>query len=294
MRHPQRANRVWASFVAILLSVCFCAQSSFAQDQAPPSFSPEQLDRIVSRIALYPDPLLEQILTASTFPDQIPPAADWADQHHQLYGEELSKAIEEDQLPWDPSVQALLPFPSVLDTMASDMNWTNDLGNAVLAQRADVLDAVQRMRRKARDYGYLRSNPQVVVSGGPYITILPVSPAFVVVPAYDPLIVFAPPRPGFVVGAAVGFGFGVAIGTWFRPWGWGSSRIYWDRHEFFVNNARWERTWVNRRVYVHPYPGVHRYEAGRQVEHHELVRRSEAEREAAHRGHEVHEEHHHH
>jgi hypothetical protein len=113
-------------------------------------------------------------------------------------------------------------------------------------------------------------------------------------PAYDPLIVFAPPRPGFVLGAAIGFGFGIAIGTWFHPWGWGASRIYWDRHEFFVNNARWDRTWVNRRVYVHPYPAVHRYEPARRVKHHEVVHRSAAEREAARHGHEVHEEHQHH
>lgn len=117
-----------------------------------------------------------------------------------------SPAINEDQLPWDPSVLALLPFPSVLDEMASDMNWTTDLGNAVLAQRPDVMEAVQRMRQKARDFGYLRSNGQILVSGGPYIGIEPVDPAFVVVPTYDPLIVFAPPRPGFFVGGAIGFG----------------------------------------------------------------------------------------
>jgi len=125
-------------------------------------------------------------------------------------------------------VQAPLPFsfPSVLDTMASDMNWTNDLGNAVLGQRPDVMDAVQRMRQKAKDYGYLRSNERIVVSGGPYITILPANPEFVVVPAYDPLIMFAPPRPGFVVSAGISFGFGVTIGAWFRPWGWGTSGFY--------------------------------------------------------------------
>jgi Protein of unknown function (DUF3300) len=293
MRHPQRKKSIWTTLLACIVSICFLAQTSLAQNAPPPAYSPEQLDKIVSRIALYPDPLLAQVLTASTYPDQIPEAAQWADEHHQLTGQELANAINEDQLPWDPSVQALLPFPSVLDTMASDMAWTNDLGNAVLAQRPDVMDAVQRMRQKAKDYGYLRTGPQVVVSGGPYITILPVNPAFVVVPAYDPLIVYAPPRPGFVVGTAIGFGFGVAIGAWFRPWGWGSTRFVWGSHAWFVNNVRWDRTWVNRRTYVHPYPGVHRYEATRRVEHHELVKRSEAERRAAREGHEYHEEHHH-
>ena len=299
MRNFALARKIYSTSIAFLLTITLLIPAAFAQapaDQAPPpSFSPEQLDKLVSRIALYPDPLLAQVLTASTFPDQIPDAARWADEHHYLTSEELSKAINDDQLPWDPSVLALLPFPSVLETMASDMNWTNDLGNAVLAQRPDVMDAVQRMRQKARDFGYLRSNGQIVVSGGPYIAIEPVDPGFIVVPTYDPFIVFAAPRPGFFVGGAIGFGFGIRIGAWFRPWGWGATRIGWGEHAVFINNVRWERTWVNRRVYVHPYPGVHRYAAGgpARAEHHELIQRSAREREAARAGHPHEEEHHH-
>src|SRR5580693_10365545 len=115
----------------------------FAQ-APPPSFPPAQLDQLVQRVALYPDPLLAQVLSAATFPDQIGDAAKWADQHHYLTGDALAQAITGDQLPWDPSVQALLPFPSVLDMMASDMNWTSQLGNAFLAQHQEVMDAVQR------------------------------------------------------------------------------------------------------------------------------------------------------
>jgi hypothetical protein len=299
MRNFALARKIYSTSIAFLLTITLLIPAAFAQapaDQAPPpSFSPEQLDKLVSRIALYPDPLLAQVLTASTFPDQIPDAARWADEHHYLTGEELSKAINDDQLPWDPSVLALLPFTSVVETMASDMNWTNDLGNAVLAQRPDVMDAVQRMRQKARDFGYLRSNGQIVVSGGPYIAIEPVDPGFIVVPTYDPFIVFAAPRPGFFVGGAIGFGFGIRIGAWFRPWGWGATRIGWGEHAVFINNVRWERTWVNRRVYVHPYPGVHRYAAGgpARAEHHELIQRSAREREAARAGHPHEEEHHH-
>ena len=302
MRNLVHAKRLYSASIALLLAIALIVPAAFAQqpppqDQAPPpSFAPEQLDRMVSRIALYPDPLLAQVLTASTFPDQIPDAARWADEHHYLTGEELAKAINDDQLPWDPSVQALLPFPNVLDEMASDPNWTNDLGNAVLAQRQDVMDAVQRMRRKARDYGYLHTNQQIVVSGGPYIEIEPVSPAFIVVPTYDPLVVYAAPRPGFFVGGAIGFGFGIRIGGFFAPWGWGATRFGWGEHVLIVNNRPWGRTWVNRRVYVHPYPGVHRYAAvgPARVEHHELIQRSAHEREAAHAGREREEEHHHH
>jgi hypothetical protein len=150
--------------------------------QAPPSFPPPQLDQLVARIALYPDPLVAQVLAAATYPNDIPAAAQWADQHHYLTGQALASAISADQLPWDPSVQALLPFPSVLDMMNSDMSWTTQLGDAFLAQQQDVMDAVQRQRAVAQRYGYLRSNGQVVVSGGPYITIMPVNPGFVVVP----------------------------------------------------------------------------------------------------------------
>jgi hypothetical protein len=181
-------------------------------------------------------------------------------------------------------VQALLPFPSVLDMMASDMAWTNDLGNAVLADRPSVMDAVQRQRHIAAQYGYLRSNAQVVVAGGPYITILPVNPAFIVVPAYDPRIVFFAPRPGFFVGGAIHFGFGISIGAAFAPWGWGATRIGWDSHALFIANHPWERTWVNRGVYAHPYAGFHAYAGPRGAEQHELIRRSPAERNAAREG----------
>src|ERR1700720_2788821 len=165
------------AFLPVVMALV--ATPIFAQDRGhPPSFAPDQLDHLVSRVALYPDPLLAQVLAAATFPDQIPDAAKWADQHHYLRGAELANAINEDRLSFDPSVQAVLPFPSVLDMMASDMNWTSDIGNAFLADRQDVMDAVQRMRQRARDFGYLRSNGQIIVSGGPYIEIAPANPAF--------------------------------------------------------------------------------------------------------------------
>src|SRR5271170_2926676 len=208
MRYFERKAKLTIAILAFVFMIGWSATRAIAQDSGqapppppadqasqtpPPSYSPEQLDKLVSRIALYPDPLLAQVLAAATFSDQIPDAAKWADEHHYLTGDDLAKAIAADQLSWDPSVQALLPFPSVLDTMASDMSWTSDLGNAFLAQRQDVMDAVQRMRQKAKDFGYLRSNDQIAVSGGPYITIDPVDPAYMWIPAYDPLLVFGPP-----------------------------------------------------------------------------------------------------
>jgi hypothetical protein len=259
--------------------------------QAAPVFAPPQLDQLVQRIALYPDPLLAQILAGATYSDQIPEAARWADQHHYLTGQALASAITGDQLPFDPSVQALLPFPSVLDMMASDMNWTRQIGDAFLAQQLDVMDAVQRDRRRARDFGYLRTNGQIIVGGGPYITIDPVRPDYLVVPYYDPAIVFVAPRPGFVVGGAIRFGFGVTIGTFFRPWGWGVSRFDWGAHAVFINNSPWRRNWVNRAQYVHPYEGVRRFSGPSPAEAHALHERSAPEREAARRGEHREEEH---
>lgn len=258
-----------------------------AFSQPPPQFGPPQLDQLVQRIALYPDPLLAQILAAATYPNDIPAAAQWADQHHYLTGQALANAIQGDQLPWDPSVQALLPFPSVLEMMNSDMNWTTQLGNAFLADQQAVMDAVQRERALAQRYGYLRSNGQLVVSGGPYITIAPVNSGYVVVPYYDPAVVFFPPRPGFLVGGAIRFGFGINIGGFFAPWGWGGVRFDWGRHDVFIANARWGRTWANRGAYVHPgYAGFRRPEprAVRPAESHRLEPRSEPERRAPREG----------
>ena len=305
MRHSKFTTKLLAALLGATLLGAWLPSLALAQDQPsqdrvptqdqapPPSFTPDQLDNMVSRIALYPDPLLAQILAAATYPDQIPDAAKWADEHHYLTGDALANAITGDQLPWDPSVQAMLPFPSVLDMMASDLNWTSDIGNAFLAQRQDVMDAVQRMRQKAKDFGYLRTNQQVVVSGGPYIEITPVDPAFMCVPYYDPLVVFAAPRPGFFVGGAIGFGYGVSLGIAFRPWGWGFDRFDWGHHVVFINNRPWGRVWGNRGVYVHAWgPGVRRWDAGRRVESHELIRRSPREREAPRGGHPRVEEHH--
>jgi hypothetical protein len=290
-----RIGSTIASLVLLAMTVCGMALPATAQD-GPPQYSPGELDRMVSRIALYPDPLLAQTLAAATFPDQILDAAHWADQHHYLSGDQLAQAISSDQLPWDPAVQALLPFPSVLDMMARDMDWTSSIGNAFMAQEPDVMAAVQRMRYHAREFGYLRSGPEVIVGGGPYITILPVRPEFICVPYYDPAVVFIAPRPGFFIGAGISFRFGVTLGPVFRPWGWGYNRFAWESHTVFINNARWGRTWVNRTTYVHPYTIrreviVHRDVVVHPVERHELVERSERERSAERFGHPRVEEH---
>jgi len=226
-----------------------------AANGQPPLLPPQQLDQMVASIALYPDGLLAHVLTAATFYPQVPEAAGWANQHAYLKGDALARAIREDNLPWDVSVLALLPFPQVLSQMAQYMQWTQQLGDAVLAQRGDVMDAIQRLRARANQEGYFRDPEfvryeQVQVEGPGLIEILPVGPAYYV-PYYNPQIFFVPRRPGFY--GVFSFGPAVSLGVGFAPWGWGSGAFGfgWHEHAIIVGGNRWDRGWRDR-VVVRP------------------------------------------
>ena len=161
---------------------------------APPyaQQTPEQLQRLVAPIALYPDSLVAQILAASTFPEQVVEADRWVQAHPDLRGADLGKAV--DQEPWDPSVKALSAFPSVLGNMDKNLSWTSSLGDAYYNQEQDVMDAVQVMRRKAQDTGNLKTTPQQnVTEQDSAIDIAPADPDLVYVPAYDPWLVYGYP-----------------------------------------------------------------------------------------------------
>jgi hypothetical protein len=119
--------------------------------------SPDQLDNLVAPVALYPDPLLSQALAASTYPLEIVEASQWFLQNGNLQGAQLMNAAKQQN--WDPSVQALVAFPDALRLLGNDVRWTTDLGNAFLAQQADVMAAVQSMRERARVNGRLNTTP---------------------------------------------------------------------------------------------------------------------------------------
>jgi hypothetical protein len=142
------------------------------------------------------------------------------------------------------------------------------------------MDAVQRMRQEAYNYGYLQNGPdvRVVVAGPGDIQILPASPGYYYVPYYNPAIVFRRPRPGFYVNGAIRFGPGITIGAAFAPWGWGGVGFGWREHTILVDHRPWDRDWRNRGRYVAPY--AYRRPAGPEVEHHEV--RREPERRAYH------------
>jgi hypothetical protein len=217
--------------------------------QAPVELlAPDQLDNLVAPIALYPDQLLGQVLAASTYPLEIIEAQQWLQQNRGLQGPRLIEAARQQN--WDASVQALVAFPDVLTLLTSDIRWTTDLGNAFLAQQADVMNAVQGMRARAQQNGRLSSNPQQAVTvdnqdGQSAIQIQPANPQVIYVPTYNPAYVWGPPTYGAypALGYGPGYGFlygaGVFLGGLFSGflsfggWGWG---LNWLAHGLFLNN----------------------------------------------------------
>jgi hypothetical protein len=238
-------NRIGQSIVAVLcaLSLAPGDLSVYAQptplqngsaDQAAPRIPDDQLDSLVAPIALYPDPLLSQVLVASTYPLEIIQLQQWLGKHQDLRGEALVAAVEKEN--WDPSIQAMAALPDAVKRLAEDIKWTTDLGNAFLAQQSDVMDAVQRMRQKANGAGNLKSNEQMnvetkVVETKTVVVIQPANPQIIYVPTYNPVIVYGPPvypyppiyypPPSYyAAGVVFAFGVGVAVGSYYRG-GWG-------------------------------------------------------------------------
>ena len=235
--------------IALALLACTLCLPISAQAQ----YSHTELDTLVASIALYPDPLLVQVLTASTCGGQIAPAARFAMSHRNLQGQALAVAIERANLSFDPSVQALIPFPDVLDMMARYGAWTNQLGEAMQYQKNDVLDAIQRLRRKAYNFGHLQTNEVVTVYADRAIAIQPTHLDYVFVPVYNPGVVYYSPARGRVY---VNFGPGVLLGTFFGEWGWGSCWFDWGYRAMYVRNYDW---YYHRDIPRHPRHFVPRH-----------------------------------
>jgi hypothetical protein len=211
------------------------AQAASPQDQAA-KIPPDQLDSLVAPVALYPDPMLAQTLAASTYPLEVIQLQQWLVKNPALKDKALADAVMKQ--PWDPSVQALAALPEVVKRLADDIQWTTDLGNAFLAQQSDVMDAVQRMRKKAQGTGNLKSTEQQkvetkVIESKSVIVVEQANPQVVYVPSYDPVVVYGPPiypyppiyyPPAgyYAAGIAISFGVGMMMGAaWGGGWGWG-------------------------------------------------------------------------
>ena len=248
--------------VAVIGSLMLVSGGGWLKAQQPPAvpppdqaLTPQQLQDLVAPIALYPDPLLGQILVAATYPLEVVQAYQWLQQHPGISGDALKQAVQQEN--WDPSVQALAVFPDVLKRLNDDVTWTTNLGNAFLAQQADVMDAVQTLRQRAQQSGKLNSTPQETVSeapqqsGPPAIEIEPADPDVMYVPVYNPVWFWGPalyyPYPAWfwppapIGGIYFGFGPGIRIGAFFGAgwggwggWGWLPG---WGGHTIIVNNT---------------------------------------------------------
>jgi hypothetical protein len=245
-----------------LLALALTPSAGFSQVPQPvpgpvdtgepiPVLSTNQMDGLVAPIALYPDPLISQILVASTYPLEVVEAYQWLQRNPGLTGPALTQAAAEQN--WDPSIQALVVFPDVLRRLNEDVSWTTNLGNAFLNQQADVMSAIQRMRLSAEQSGKLVSTPQQQVittteADQPVVEIVPANPEVIYVPVYDPAWVWGPPvyypyarwyyppvRSGlfFSVGIGVGGFFGGGWHGW-GGWGWHPG---WRNHTVVVNNT---------------------------------------------------------
>ena len=245
----------------LLVSLTFAQQPAGTQSvatatqQAAPLLSPDQLNNLVAPVALYPDPLLGQVLAASTYPVEVVEAQQWLQKNGNLNGAQLMDAAKQQN--WDPSIQALVAFPDALKLLSNDIRWTTNLGNTFLAQQADVMSAVQGMRARAQANGRLTTTSQQVVTTDTQdnqsaIEIQPADPQVIYVPVYDPAYVWGPPAYGaypdlwYPDGFGFGFGFepGIYIGSFFPGWGgwggwgWGCG---WFGNGLFVNTGFFNR-----------------------------------------------------
>ena len=226
-----------------------------ATEPAAAKLPPDQLDALVAPIALYPDSLLAQTLVAATYPLEIVQLQQWLVKNPGLKDKALVDAVAKQ--PWDPSIQSMAAIPDVVKRLADDVQWTTDLGNAFLAQQGDVMDAVQRMRKKAADKGALASSEQQkvetqVVGEKTVIIVESANPEVVYVPSYSPTVVYGPPvypyypyppiyYPPYPPGAAlVTFSFGVMVGAAWGGYcchaGWGGNDIDIDVNNNFNRN----------------------------------------------------------
>ena len=228
-------------------------QSQQSQSEpVEPLLKPEQLDALVAPIALYPDSLLANVLAASTYPLEVVQADRWLTARKNMKGDQLRSEV--DKQAWDESVKALTSTASVLSMMSEKLDWTKGLGDALLAQQSDVMDAIQRLRSKAQANNKLTTTKQQKVSvqqqeNKQVITIEPAVPNEIYVPYYDPAVVYgtwpyadyppyyfaAPPYIGAgVVAAGIAFGTAFAIARWGNYWGGGCN---WGNNNFFINRS---------------------------------------------------------
>ncbi len=233
---------IWILVFSITLPAGVFAQGS---NTTVPEFRQEELAQMLAPVALYPDPLLVQMLMAATYPLEVVEAARWTNANQNMKGDQLASALE--QKGWDPSVKSLVNFPNALAMMDGNLEWTQKLGDAFLAQKDEVMDTIQYLRSRAQTQGNLRTTAeQVVTYNDQAIAIEPTDPQVMYVPVYDPAVAYGswwyPDYPpyyynplGYVIGSAIAFGTGLFLGTAWWGYAWGGFN------------------WYNHGVYCTPY-----------------------------------------
>src|SRR5207249_6854503 len=235
-----------AWFLTVLLAT---PPTILAQQAEQTVFKQEELDQILAPIALHPDPLVSQILMASTYPLEVVQADRWAKQNAKLKGDALTAALEKQD--WDASVKSLVNFPQVLTMMSEKLDWTQKLGDAFLADQKVVLDTIQKLRAKAQESGNLKTTQeQTVIVEEKIIKIEPANPQVIYVPSYNPTVVYGawpypayPPYyyypPGYVATSMFAFGAGVAMGAaWSGAWGYGWGNCDYNGGKVNIDNSR--------------------------------------------------------
>jgi hypothetical protein len=227
-----------------------------ARAQSKQAFTPEQLDQLLSPVALYPDTLLSQTLMAATYPLEVVEAARWSQANPNLKGDAAVTAVKDKS--WDVSVKSLVAFPQTLSMMNANLDWTQKVGDAMIGQQKDVADSIQRLRARAAAAGTLKTTSQQKVAtqstgSASAIVIEPANPEVVYVPYYNPTWaygpwpypayppVYYPPPPNYGAALATGmmFGLGVAAGAaMFGGWHWGWSGSGWGNSYTTVNVNR--------------------------------------------------------
>ena len=276
------ARNLLIAVLALLAAMPFASGQSGQSRVA--TFSRAEIDQMLAPIALYPDPLLSQLLMAATFPMEVVEAARWSRAHPGVEGDAAVRMVQDYE--WDPSVKSLVAFPQVLTRMDENLEWTQKLGEAFIVQEPVVMEAVQDLRRRAHASGRLASDDRVrIVEQPEAIAIEPANPEYVYVPYYDPRVVYGSwwwpayppyywaPWPGYVRGYYPGYWWGapigISVGFFFGGFDWHRRHAYVHRVDNYyvrpyatrygsVTPGRWQRNYWNRDGYARSYDPVNR------------------------------------
>lgn len=294
----KRCGSLTQQFIVVILAICMnmslaTEATGLSQSGNSPATTPDELDKLLAPVALYPDALLMQVLAASVNSQEVLDGGNWLLQNKSLEGEQLDSAAK--AVGFGAAMIALFHFPQVVDMMCSELDWTKQLGEAFTANQSAVLDSVQRLRLQAKQAGNLQTTPQQTVvtqqaSGQQVIVIQPSNPQVIYVPQYNPVQVYVPPTPApqnsgvstetAVAGALIAFGVGMAVGSMFSSnnyyyyprWGYGGGVYYrggpWVVHHYVyrpVYGPHYHRATLYSRppnyayAYNRPYPGNTHY-----------------------------------